>query len=248
MSRPAPARALVALVAMELRLGARRGESVLVSMLVPPAVLLFFAATGLVPGIGERAVDFLLPGSIALAIIASAFVSLGIATAFERAYGVLKRLGGAPITASLLVAAKVLATLVVVALQVGVLVVVARALLGWSPGSDASIALTAAALVLGTVAFAALGLLMAGTLRAEATLALANALLLAFLMLGGMVLPIDHLPAELQPVAAALPATALAELLRVALSGVGDPFAPAALLLAWAAAASALAARTFRWD
>jgi ABC-2 type transport system permease protein len=240
-------RALVALVAMELRLAARRGESVLVSMLIPPAVLLFFATTGLVPGIGERAVDFLLPGSIALAIIASAFVSLGIGTAFERAYGVLKRLGGAPITASLLVAAKVLATLVVVALQVGVLVVVARALLGWSPGPDASIGLAAAALALGIAAFTALGLLMAGTLRAEATLALANALLLAFLMLGGIVLPIDHLPAELQPIAAALPATALVDLLRVALGGVGDPIAPAALLLVWAALAAALAARTFRW-
>jgi ABC-2 type transport system permease protein len=239
-------RALVALVAMELRLAARRGESVLVSMLVPPAVLLFFATTGLVPGIGERAVDFLLPGSIALAIIASAFVSLGIATAYERAYGVLKRLGGAPISATLLVAAKVLATLVVVAVQVGVLVVVARALLGWSPRPDLSIGLAAVALALGTAAFTALGLLMAGALRAEATLALANALLLAFLMLGGIVLPIDHLPADLQPIAAALPATALADLLRVALGG-GDPIAPAALLLAWATAASALTARTFRW-
>jgi len=248
VSRPAPARALFALVAMELRLAARRGESVLVSMLVPPAVLLFFATTGLVPGIGERAVDFLLPGSMALAIIASAFVSLGIATAYERAYGVLKRLGGAPITALMLVVAKALATLVVVALQVAVLIVVARALLGWSPGPDVSIGLAAVALALGIAAFAALGLLMAGTLRAEATLALANALLLAFLMLGGIVLPVDHLPAELQAVAAALPATALADLLRVALGGVGDPIAPAAILLAWATAASALAARMFRWD
>ncbi|HSL98340.1 MAG TPA: ABC transporter permease [Candidatus Deferrimicrobiaceae bacterium] len=248
MSRPAPTRALLALVAMELRLAARRGENVLISLLVPPAVLLFFAATGLVPGTGDGAVDFLLPGSIALAIIASAFVSLGIATAFERAYGVLKRLGGAPVTASLLVTAKVVAMLVIVVLQVGVLVLVAWGLLGWSPGPGASVGLALGAIALGTAAFAGLGLLMAGTLRAEATLALANALFLAFLMLGGIVLPTDHLPAALQPISAVLPATALADLLRVAFADGGNPAAPAALLVAWAAAAAALTARTFRWS
>lgn len=248
MSRPAPTRALAALVAMELRLAARRGENVLISILVPPAVLLFFATTGIVPGAGEGAVDFLVPGSIALAITASAFVSLGIATAFERAYGVLKRLGGAPITASLLVTAKVVAVLVVVALQVGVLVLVAWGLLGWSPGPGASIELALGGIALGTAAFAGLGLLMAGALRAEATLALANALFLAFLMLGGIVLPTDHLPAVLQPISAVLPATALADLLRAAFSEAGDPVAPAALLAGWAAGAGAIAARTFRWD
>lgn len=251
MSRPAPAvRAVSALAAMELRLTARRGENILVTLVIPVAVLLFFAGTPIVPGLAGRPVDFLLPGSIALAIIASGLVNLGIATAYERSYGVLKRLGGAPLPRWGLVTAKVVAILVLEVVQVAVLVAVATVGLDWQPGAGWSPILLVVALVLGTLAFAGLGLLLAGTLRAEATLALANGLFLAFLMLGGIVLPVDHLPAFLQPVAAVLPATALADLLRIALGSAAtfDPTRSVVILAAWAVLATGLAARTFRWD
>jgi ABC-2 type transport system permease protein len=260
MSRPAPAiRAVAALAGLELRLTARRGENVLVTLVIPIAVLIFFASTGLLPGTAADRVDFLLPGSIALAVIANGLVSLGIATAYERSYGVLKRLGGAPLPRWGLVAAKLAAVLVLELVQVAALLLVASLALGWSPGSGWSPTLAVVAVVLGTFAFAGLGLLMAGTLRAEATLAIANGLFLAFLMLGGIVLPIASLPAFIQPLAAVLPANALAELLRIALaSGLHAPLAVAPLagaalghalvLVGWGAAASGLAIRTFRWD
>jgi len=253
MSKPAPALASVAaLAAHDLRLTARRGENVLVTIVIPIAVLLFFASSGIIPN-ADRPVDFLVPGAIALAIVASGLVNLGIATAYERSYGVLKRLGGAPVPRWGLVASKVVAILVLEAVQVTALLVVGSLVLGWAPGAGWSPLLFVAAIVLGTVAFATLGLLLAGTLRAEATLALANGLFLGFLMLGGIVLPIDHLPSALQPIAALLPSTALADLLRVALaSGLGST-APAAstsalILAAWAAVTATLAARTFRWE
>jgi ABC-2 type transport system permease protein len=252
VSRPAPAlRAVGALAAMELRLTARRGENVLVTLVIPVAVLLFFAGTSIIPGIAGRPVDFLLPGSIALAIVAAGLVNLGIATAYERAYGVLKRLGGAPLPRWGLLGAKAAALLALELVQLAVLLVVGIVVLGWQPGPAWSPALLLAAVALGTMAFAGLGLLLAGTLRAEATLALANALFLGFLMLGGIVLPIDHLPGFLQPVTAVLPATALADLLRIALdAGVAPESAagPLSLLSIWAAAAAGLAVARFRWD
>ena len=251
MSRPAPAvRAVSALAAMELRLTARRGENVLVTVVIPVAVLLFFAGTSIVPGIAGRPVDFLLPGAIALALIASGLVNLGIATAYERSYGVLKRLGGAPLPRWGLVAAKVASILVLELVQVAVLIVLATVALGWQPGPGWSPILLAAAILLGTLAFAGLGLLLAGTLRAEATLAIANGLFLGFLMLGGIVLPVDHLPGFLQPLAAVLPATALADLLRIALgaSTTADVATSVAILGTWGVVATGLAARTFRWD
>lgn len=253
MSRPSPAsRAVAALAAHDLRLTARRGENVLVTIVIPIAVLLFFASTSVLPFAGRPA-DFLVPGSIALGIIASGLVNLGIATAYERSYGVLKRLGGAPLPRWGLVAAKVAAILVLEVVQVAALLAVGVVGLGWAPGQGASPLLFVVALVLGTVVFAGLGLLLAGTLRAEATLALANGLFLAFLMLGGIVLPIDHLPEFLRPIAALLPSAALADLLRISLaSGTGPATAGAATsaitLVAWAIGASALAVRTFRWE
>ena len=189
---------------------------------------------------------------IALAIVAAGLVNLGIATAYERSYGVLKRLGGAPLPRWGLLAAKVGALLVLELVQLLLIGGVAVVAFQWLPGPGWSPILAAAAIVLGTLAFAALGLLLAGTLRAEATLALANGLFLAFLMLGGLVVPVETLPAFLQPVAAILPATALADILRVALDSgsQGDTgiTGPLAILTAWAAGAIALAIRAFRWD
>lgn len=251
MSRPAsPLRAAAALAGQELRLTARRGENVLVTMVIPAAVLLFFATVGIVPGIAGRPVDFLLPGALALAVIASGLVNLGIATAYERSYGVLKRLGGSPLPRWGLVAAKLAGVLALELLQVALLLGVATAVLGWRAPAGTSLALGVAALLLGTLAFAGLGLLLAGTLRAEATLALSNGLFLGFLMLGGIVLPVDHLPGLLQPLAGALPAAALADLFRAALGTApgADPLMPLLLLAGWGAAAAGLAIRTFRWE
>lgn len=250
MSRPASAaRATAALTAMELRLTSRRGENILVTLIIPTAVLLFFASAGIVPGIAGRPVDFLLPGALALAIIASGLVNLGIATAYERSYGVLKRLGGSPLPRAGLVAAKIASIALLEVLQFVVLFGAAGLVLGWSPGPGASIGLFLAAVVLGTLAFAGLGLLLAGTIRAEATLALANGLFLVFLMVGGIVLPVDHLPGPLEPIARLLPAGALSELLRAALGGVTSGVTPAIVVLAaWAAGAIGLAVRFFRWE
>lgn len=249
MSRPASTlQATTALAMMELKLTSRRGENVLVTLIIPVAVLLFFATVGTVPGLAGPPVDFLLPGALALAVIASGLVNLGIATAYERSYGVLKRLGGSPLPRSGLIAAKVASVLALEVLQVVLLVAVAAAVLGWRPPTGASPGLVLVALLLGTFAFAGLGLLMAGTLRAEATLALANGLFLAFLMLGGIVLPLDHLPGPLEAVARILPASALSDTFRVALSGTGDVITPVVVLLAWGIASVGLAIRFFRWE
>lgn len=253
---PAPIlRAIAALAALELRLTARRGENVLATLVIPVAVLLFFSGTTLVPGTRAETVSYLLPGAIALAVIAGGLVNLGIATAYERSYGVLKRLGGSPLPRWGLLASKLAAVLVLTAIQAGILLAVAALVLEWRPGADWSPLLLVLSMVLGTLAFVGLGLLLAGTLRAEATLALANVLFLGFLMLGGIVLPVNDLPAFLQPLAAVLPATALADLLRVALgagaaggAGGASPIGPVLVLLGWGVAASALAARWFRWD
>lgn len=249
MSRPAsPMAATLAQTRMELRLTARRGENVLVTIIIPVVVLLFFASVSVLPTGDGAPVDFLLPGALALAVIATSLVNLGIATAYERSYGVLKRLGGSPLTRAGLLGAKMSAVLFVEIVQVAVLVTIASAVLGWRPGASASPIVVVVALLLGTLAFAGLGLLMAGALRAEATLALANGLFIAFLLLGGIVLPVSHLPGPLAALADVLPAAALADAFRVGLGSGGDPLRPLLIVAVWGIAAVVLAARTFRWE
>jgi ABC-2 type transport system permease protein len=241
-------RAALALAGMELRLTLRRGENLLVTLVIPAVVLVFFATVSVLPAPDGRAVDFLLPGSLALAVIATSMVSLGIATGYERSYGVLKRLGGAPLSGSSLVAAKILAVLVVELVQAALLVGMAVALLGWRPPVGSSLPALVAALLLGSAAFGGLGLLMAGRLRAEATLAIANGLFLAFLLLGGIVIPATSLPDALASLAALLPAGALADAFRAALGGDADLARALITLLAWGGITAGLAVRTFRWE
>lgn len=251
MSRPASwAAATRTQTTMELRLTARRAENLLAIAVIPVAVLVFFSTTTVLRLPGGTGVAALLPGCLALAVVATGLVNLGIATAYERAYGVLKRLGGSPLGRDGLVAAKIVAVAVIVAVQVLVLLVVAVVVLGWGPPAAWSPGLLVLATGLGTVTFAALGLLLAGTLRAEAVLAVANGLFIAALLVGGILVPAADLPGALSAVAALLPSAALADLLRVALgsSPVGDPLSSVVILGAWGAAAVALAVRTFRWD
>jgi ABC-2 type transport system permease protein len=241
------ARAIAAQTRMELRLTLRRGENVLVTIVVPVVLLVFFASSRLVPGTGEQQLDYLVPGILALAIISTGMVNLGIATAYERYYGVLKRLGGSPLPRWGLLLAKAGSVLLLEVFQVVLLVLVAVVGYGWAPRVQQPLALLG--LVLGTLAFSALGLAMAGGLRAEATLAIANGLYLLFLLLGDVLMPTSHLPTLLQPVSLILPATALSDTLRYAFGAAAAfPALALTLLAGWAVAASALAVRAFRWE
>lgn len=233
-------RALLAQLRIELTLTLRRGESLLITVVVPVVLLIFFGAVAANPP------DFLVPGLLALAVMSTSMVSLGIATAYERYYGALKRLLGSPLSRGSLVAAKTLSVVLIEIVQVAVLGGIARLMFGWSP--TGSILEAVLALVLGSAAFAGLGLLMAGSLRAEATLAIANGLYLVFLLMGGFILPLERLPGPIGPIAHALPAAALTDATRAALnepSGQGA-LGPLALLAAWAVVTLGAAVLTFR--
>jgi ABC-2 type transport system permease protein len=231
---------------MELRLLLRNGENLLVTLGIPVALLVFFSLVDVLPSTGEPRVDFLVPGVLTLSVVGAAMVALGIATGFERFYLVLKRLGATPLRRGELITAKVLAILATEALQVVIVAGVGLAL-GWNPQLDQTW-LAVLALLLGTAAFAGIGLGLAGRLRAITTLAVTNALFGLMLLLSGTVFPLHLLPDPLRALALALPAAPLAELLRAGLHATAVPWLALAVLTTWAIGAPLLAARTFRWE
>ena len=208
-------KAIRAQTRIEMLLTIRRGESLIVTLAIPLGILVFFSKVDAVTTTYKEPVDFLVPGVLALAVMASAMVSLGIATGFERRYGVLKRLGSTPLSRGGLLSAKTLNVLALEVVQATVIVLTGIAL-GWhaTGGLVAAVGL----LLVGTVAFAGIGMLMAGTLRAEANLAAANGLFLVLLFLGGMAYPLAKLPDALEAFAKALPAAALSETVRAVLT------------------------------
>ncbi len=187
------------------------------------------------------------PGILALAVLSAAFTGPAIATAFERQYGVLKRIGTTPLGRPRLLVAKIAAVGVVELVQVAVIVAVATGL-GWRPESVAVPGMLAAAL-LATAAFTGLALLVAGTMRAEAVLAAANGVHVLLLLVSGMVVALDRLPGPLASVSRLLPSTALAEIVRgLADAAVTVPTRAWIVLAAWAVIGPLLAIRRFRWE
>ena len=243
-------RMLRAQTGLEIRMVLRNGEQLLLTIVIPVLVLVVFGSLELTDlGDPEARLAFLVPGVLALAVLSTAFTGLAIGTGFERRYGALKRLGASPLPRAALLAAKAMAVLAVEAMQITLLCAVAL-MLGWDAPSGVTPWLSALLLVLaGTAAFSSLGLLMAGTLRAEATLAAANLVYLLLLVSGGIAVPLRDFPAGLRPVLELLPSGALAEGLRDVLrDGSGLPVGHLLVLLVWTAVGSVLAARTFRWE
>ncbi|MFF5205411.1 ABC transporter permease [Streptosporangium sp. NPDC000396] len=239
-------RMVLAQTGAEIRAMLRNGEQLLLTMIIPVLLLIGFSVAPLVNVGGGPRVNFITPGVLALAVMSTAFTGQAIATGFERRYGVLKRLGATPLSRTGLMLAKTLAVVAVEIIQVVVICGVAVAL-GWRPAGSPLAALLL--ILLGTAAFSGLGLLMAGTLRAEATLAGANLVYLVLLGCGGVIFPLSAFPGSVRSALELLPITALTGGLRSVLTGgAGLPVAAAAVLAAWAAVSLALASRTFRWE
>ena len=242
-SAPAPFwRAVMAQTRAELTMTLRRGESLLITIVIPLMLLLFFSFVK-VAGVG---LNFLVPGVLALAIMSTGMVSLGIATGYERFYGVLKRLGASPLSRGGLILAKTLAVLMVEIGQIVVLSLVALLAFHWRPTGNALLFLLVS--LIGTATFSGLGMLMAGALRAEATLAGANGLYLLFVLIGGTVVPVSALPAVIQPIAYGLPAAALSDALYGALNAGAFHLWSLLSLIVWGVIFLGAAAVTFRWE
>jgi ABC-2 type transport system permease protein len=239
-------RQVLAQARMEAKLMLRNGEQLLLAVVIPVIVLIggVTGAEHLGLDLSHRPVDVFTPGVLALAVMSTAFTSLAIATGFERRYGVIKRLGSSPLPRSGLLAGKVGGLLVIEVVQVAVVAVVGL-LLGWDPADG--VVGTLLAVLLGTFAFAALGLFVAGILRAEATLAAANLVYLLLMAGGAVVLPSSSYGA-FGHVTEWLPSGALGGAMRSACLDGGVGWRDLGVLLAWGALGTVLTARTFRWE
>ena len=224
----------------------RNGEQLILAIILPLLALVGLTVTPLLDGLGSSRINIAVPGILALCAMSTAFTGQGIATGFDRRYGVLRFLSTTPLGRAGLILGKVLAVLAVLLLQV--LVVAAVALpLGWRPSAPGLLP-GLLLLVLGAAAFTALGLLVAGTVRPEATLAITNLLWILLGALGGIVIPAERLPALAQAIVHFLPSGALGQALRDAFLHGSVNLAAVFVLLLWTAIAGAAATRWFKWN
>ena len=231
----------------ETRLLMRNGEQLLLTLVIPIGLLLVLTLTDVVvQEAGPSRIPRALATVLTVSVISTAFTSLAIATAFERRSGALRFLGTTPLTRAELLGGKFLATAAVTAVSAGS-VAIAALMIGWRPTTGSAWAIPV--LLVGAATFAAWGMALAGLLRAEAVLAVANGLFLVLIMFGGVVIPAQSLPGPLATVASWLPSGALADALAAALiSGSAPALQDVVVLLGWMAVGAVVASRTFRWS
>lgn len=236
-------RRILAHGAIEAALTVRNGEQLLLALVIPVGLL----AAGLTYGERLGADRTLFPSSVlALALWSTGFTSLAITTGFERRYGVLERLAATPLRRGDLLVGKACAV-TAIAIGQGLVLAGVALTLGWRPVPALPQTLIATvAGPLAIVSFAGLALALAGSVKAELTLALANLVYLAAAAGGGLVLPVSAFPEAIRPAMSLLPTAALGETLRTWASGGTDP-APLAVLTAWVVVSLLLARKVFRW-
>ena len=229
----------------ELRLLLRNGEQLLLVFIIPIVLVLALGLTTFVPG----GIDGAIPKVLSISILATCFTSLAIATGFERRSGALRFLATTSLTRTNLLAGKAIATAIVTLLSM-LVVLLLGVLLGWRPGGAWPLSILVA--FLGSFTFAAWGLYLAGALRAEAVLALANGVFLTLILFGGIIISPDQLPDVLGSIIEFTPSAALVAALTTTLStqvpSTADLLLPSIILAVWGALGALLARRYFRWE
>lgn len=239
---------VIAHARLEFAMLTRNGEQLLLTVVLPVGLLLVLTLTDVIDVGGDTRIERLgivVPSMFALAVLSTSFTALAIQTGFERRYGVLRRIGTTPLSRLDVLAGKAIAVLVIEAGQVVALGALGL-ILGWRP--DAMGLVWAVPLVLlGSASLGALALLLAGVVRAEATLAVAN---LAYLVLAsaGVVVPVDRAPPAAQPILELLPSAALAQALRVVTVSGTVQWSLVVVLMGWLAIGVFGVRRWFRWE
>lgn len=243
-----PAQRILSQAMFETKALMRNGEQLMVSILMPLGLLLALGLTSVIEfnTNGVERLDFVVPGVMAMAIMASAFTSQAISTGFDRRNGVLRFLSTTPLGKGGLLGAKIIAVLIIAALQL-VLVSALALALGWHVSATGLLAAILPA-ILGAAAFTAFALLIAGTLRAEGVIALANIILVALIVGGGVLAPSSSLPAWLAPLAQYLPSGALGDAMRAALIDNTLAIGPILVLAGWTALLAFASAKLFKWN
>lgn len=228
----------------------KNGEQLMLNIAFPIMAILALNYTAFLDPWAEKygvsRVDIAIPGVLALCVLSTALSGQGIATGFDRRYGVLRFISTTPLGRGGLIAGKIIAVLTVLLIQY-LLVGALGQLLGWT-ATTAGVFLSLPTLLLGAACFTALGLLIAGTVRAEATLAIVNMAWVILAAAGGILIPTDRYPAFVAAIVDWLPSAALGNALRGDFMHHDFLLLPHLILAVCTALFAGLAVKFFKWS
>ena len=199
---------------------------------------------------GSRYIDFLVPGLLGMNLMGTGMWGIGFSIVVARSKGLLKRYVASPMRRSHYLFAQMAGRMIFLVLEVVVILGFGH----WVFGVPfrGSLMLVALICLVGALAFAGLGLLVASRARTiEGVSGLMNFVMLPMWLASGVFFSPSRFPDVVQPVVQALPLTALNDALRAVMlegAGWGAAAGELAILAAWGIVAFAAAVRLFRWQ
>ena len=241
-------------VQTEQRLFWRNREAAFFTFLLP---IIFFVVFGSIYGDshikdegGLRAAPFLEAGMIGYGVASTAFAGLAITMVIRREGGVLKRIRATPLPASTYLVAVLVSTFVVFLIEALLIIAIGRALFS-VPFPHEALSLFAV-LVLGALAFAAMGLGLTGYVRsAEGSSAVVNFIYLPMAIISGTFLSPKGYPPFLKAIAEVLPLTYYTQLTRNVMvhhHHIWQDLGAVGVVLLWGSIGLIAAIRGFRWE
>jgi ABC-2 type transport system permease protein len=237
----------------EQRLFWRNREAAFFTFFLP---VIFFLIFGSIYGNSQmshhqgRAAPFLEAGMIGYGVAATAFAGLGITLVVRRESGVLKRIRATPLPASTYLLAVLASTFIVFVIEAGIIIAIGRML--FSVALPTQVFSLVATLVLGALAFAAMGVGITGLVRSsEGSSAVINAVYLPMAIISGTFFTPKAYPEFLRVIAEALPLTHFTQLTRDVMvhhQHLWSDWGAIGVVVLWGAIGLAGAVRGFRWQ
>jgi ABC-2 type transport system permease protein len=198
---------------------------------------------------GSRYIDFLIPGLIGMGIMGNSIWGMGFSIVDARRKKLMKRIVATPMPKHYYLLSFLLWRMILLPVDVGVPLAFGALVFG-VPLRGSFVAL-AAACVLASLCFSAVGLLLASRVRTiEAVSGLMNVVMVPMWILSGVFFSSQRFPDLVQPLIKALPLTAVIDALRANMlqgSGLAQVAPQAGVLAAWLVVCFGFALRLFRW-
>lgn len=199
--------------------------------------------------VGGRYIDFLVPGLLGMGLMGGGLWGVGYVTVDMRIRKLLKRFLATPMRRSDFLAGILLSRLLFTIPEVGGLLLFAWLAFGVvNQGSWGALLFL---IILGEVAFAGLGLLIASRAKTiEAISGLMNLIMMPMWILSGIFFSVERFPEMFQPAIHLLPLTTLLEALRAVMmegASLWSQSIRVAILFGWGLGSYLLALRIFRW-
>jgi ABC-2 type transport system permease protein len=198
---------------------------------------------------GARYIDFFLPGLMGLNLMGGGLWGVGFVIVDMRVRKLLKRFLATPMRKTDFLLAIMISRLIFTVADVVLLVLFGYFVFGVR--NQGSYLELSAAVLLGSAAFAGIGLLVACRAKTIETVSgLMNLVMLPMWICSGVFFSAERFPEGMQPVVNALPLTALNQLLRgIMLDGqpLSTMLSQIAILAAWGSLSFVIALKFFRW-